>query len=152
MNIMTQWNPLRDMQELQSRVLKVLNSGAQGGCENGKCDTAAVADWVPVVDIAEDDKEYLIKAELPEVEKENVHVTVENGRLILSGERKFEKEETGKKYHRVERSYGSFLRSFNLPENADPEKVEAEFKDGLLRVHLPKQEKAKPRQIDVKID
>ena len=69
-----------------------------------------------------------------------------------TSKKKAAKEETGKKYHRVERSYGSFLRSFNLPENADPEKVEAEFKDGLLRVHLPKLEKAKPRQIDVKID
>jgi HSP20 family protein len=132
MNVLTQWNPLREMQELQHRVLNALNVSPARG-DNGE-------------------REYLIKAELPEVLKENVRVTVENGRLTLSGERKFEKEETGKKYHRVERSYGSFLRSFNLPENADAEKVEADFKDGVLRVHLPKQEKAKPREIEVKID
>jgi HSP20 family protein len=151
MNVLTQWNPLREMQELQHRVLNALNVSPARG-DNGDRESLATAEWVPVVDIVEDDKEYLIKAELPEVLKENVRVTVENGRLTLSGERKFEKEETGKKYHRVERSYGSFLRSFNLPENADAEKVEADFKDGVLRVHLPKQEKAKPREIEVKID
>ena len=84
--------------------------------------------------------------------RENVRVTVENGKLSLSGQRTFEKEEENKKYHRVERFYGSFARSFNLPENADSEKVEAEYKDGVLRIHLPKLEKAKPRQIEVKID
>jgi HSP20 family protein len=151
MNVLTQWNPLREMQELQHRVLNALNVAPSRG-DNGERESLATAEWVPVVDIVEDDKEYLIKAELPEVLKDNVRVTVENGRLTLSGERKFEKEETGKKYHRVERSYGTFLRSFNLPENADPERVEAEFKEGILRVHLAKLEKAKPRQIDVKID
>jgi HSP20 family protein len=150
MNVLTQWNPLREMQELQHRVLNALNATPRG--DNGDRESLATAEWVPVVDIVEDDKEFLIKAELPEVLKEDVRVTVENGRLTLGGERKFEKEETGKKYHRVERSYGSFLRSFNLPENADPDRVEAEFKDGVLRVHLAKLEKAKPRQIEVKID
>ncbi len=149
MNVIAHWNPIRDMHDLQNRVLKVLNSGT-ARCEDGKCETAT-ADWVPVVDIVEDEKEFLIKAELPEVPKENVRVTVENGWLTLAGERKFEKEEAGKKYHRVERSYGSFRRSFNLPENADAQKVEAEYKDGILRVHLPKQEKARPRDIEVKI-
>ena len=148
MNLITSWNPLREMQELQYRGHHALAPRGDGEDR----EAMAVAEWSPVVDIIEDEKEYLIKAELPEVSRENVRVTVENGKLTLAGERKFEKEEENKKYHRVERFYGSFARSFNLPENADPEQVEADFKDGVLRVHLPKLEKAKPRQIEVKID
>jgi len=150
MRILTHWNPLR-VQELQNRVLHALQT-SPSQCENGQCRPSAAADWVPVVDVVEDEKEYLIKAELPEVSKENVRVTVEKGKLTLSGERKFEKDENGKKYHRVERSYGSFSRTFNLPENVDPEKVEADFKDGVLRVHLTKLEQPGPRQIEVKAD
>jgi len=111
----------------------------------------AAVEWSPLVDISEDDKEYLIKAELPEVKKEDVKVTAEEGRLTIMGERRFEKEEKGRKYHRVERAYGSFGRSFSLPDDADSAKVSAEFKDGVLTVHLVKDEKAQPRQIDVKI-
>jgi HSP20 family protein len=84
------------------------------------------------------------------VKKEDVKVTVENGVLTITGERKFEKEED-KKYHRIERSYGNFLRSFTLPDAADSSKVTAEFKDGVLKVHLPKSEKAKPKAVEVKV-
>ena len=111
----------------------------------------AVAEWAPLVDISEDDKEYLIKAELPEVKKENVKVTAEEGTLTITGERKFEKEEKNKKYHRVERAYGSFVRNFSLPDDANPGKVSAEFKDGVLKVHLTKDEKARPQQIEVPV-
>ena len=110
----------------------------------------AVAEWAPLVDISEDEKEYLIKAELPEVKKDDVKVTAEEGTLTITGERKFEKDEKGKKYHRVERSYGSFVRNFSLPDDASPAKVSATFKDGVLSVHLGKTEKAKPQQIEVK--
>lgn len=106
---------------------------------------------VSLVDITEDDKEYLIKAELPEIKKEDVKLTVQDNVLAISGERKYEKEEKDKKYHRMERAYGSFLRSFTLPEDADGSKVAAEYKDGILTVHLPKSEKAKPKSIDVKV-
>jgi len=99
----------------------------------------------------ENEKEYLVKADLPDVKKENVKVTVENGVLTITGERRFEKEEKDKKYHRIERSYGNFLRSFTLPEGADGAKVNAEFKDGVLKVHLPKSETAKPKLVEVKI-
>ena len=99
----------------------------------------------------EDDKEYLIKAELPEVKKEELKVTVEDGVLTISGERKFEKEENNKRYHRVERAYGSFARSFTVPDDADPAKVHAEFKDGVLNVRIEKAERAKPKTIDVKV-
>jgi len=106
---------------------------------------------MPTVDISESDTEYLIKAELPEVKKEDVKVTVENGVLTLQGERRQEKEEKGKKYHRVERSYGNFARSFTLPESVDEGAVKAEYKDGMLNLHLPKTEKVKPKSIDVKV-
>jgi HSP20 family protein len=114
-------------------------------------ETMTVADWTPTVDISESDGEYLIKAELPEVKKEDVKVTVEDGVLTLQGERRQEKEEKGKRYHRVERSYGSFVRSFTLPESVDETGVKAEYKDGVLSLHLPKSEKVKPKAIDVKV-
>ena len=110
-----------------------------------------VAEWAPLVDIVEDAKEYLIKAELPEVKKEEIKVGVQDDVLTITGERKYEKEEKGKKYHRVERAYGSFARSFTVPEDADGAKVTAEFKDGILKVHLPKTEEAKPKTIEVKV-
>jgi len=104
-----------------------------------------LAEWMPPVDIEESDKEYLIKAELPGMKKEEVKLKVEGGTLSISGERKAEKEEKDKKYHRVERSYGAFSRSFTLPEGALAEKISAVFKDGVLMVHLPKAERAKTR-------
>jgi HSP20 family protein len=117
---------------------------------NGR-EEITLGDWSPLADITEEDKEYVIKAELPEVPSETVKVTVENGVLTLSGERKFEKEEKGKKYHRIERAYGSFVRAFTLPEDAEAEKIRAEFKNGMLTVHLPKSEKTKPKQIEVQV-
>ena len=98
-----------------------------------------------------DDKEYLIKADLPEVKKEDVKLTVQDDVMSIFGERKYEKEEKGKKSHRVERAYGSFMRSFTLPEDADGSKVNAEYKDGVLKVHLPKSEKTKPKSIEVMV-
>ncbi len=117
----------------------------------GKEENLAVAQWAPLVDITEDEREYLIKAELPEVKKEDVKVTVEHGNLNLTGERTLEKEENGRHYHRIERSYGSFLRSFVLPDDADPQKVNAEFKDGVLRVRVQKLEKALPKSVEIKV-
>jgi HSP20 family protein len=118
---------------------------------NGGKEALTVAQWSPLVDITEDEKEYLIKAELPDMKKEDVRLTVENEVLAISGERTFEKEEKGRKYHRVERAYGSFVRSFSLPEDADGSKVSADFKDGMLQVHLPKSQKSKPKAIEIKV-
>ena len=101
--------------------------------------------------ILEPGKEYLIKVELPEVKKEDVKISMEEGTLTIMGDRKFEKEESGKKYHRVERAYGSFGRSFSLPDDASPGKVTADFKDGILKVHLAKNAKAKPQQVEVSV-
>lgn len=144
------WDPFRELSDAESRLAHWFGRPlvAKNG---GEKETLAVTQWAPPVDITEDDKEYLVKAELPELKKEDVKVTVENSELTISGERKFEKEEKNKKYHRIERSYGSFVRSFTLPESVNGEKVKAEFKDGLLTVHLPKDEKTKSKTVEVKV-
>jgi len=149
---MARWNPLKEMDELQRRLTSVFDlapfrrSSLIDGQEN-----MTVPEWAPAVDIIEEEKEYLIKVELPEVQKDDVRVTVEGGTLTISGERKGEKEEKSRKFHRVERFYGRFVRSFSIPDDASDGKVNAEFKDGVLRVHLAKSEKALPRQIEVKV-
>ena len=148
MNALTKWNPFRELEEMQNRLSSLFGRTPVRGLGE---EAMTVSEWTPLVDITEDDKEYLIKAELPEVKKEDVKVTVENGTLTITGERKFEKEEKGKKYHRIERAYGSFMRSFTLPEGAAGDKVSADFKDGVLKVHLPKSAEAKPKSIDVKV-
>jgi HSP20 family protein len=144
------WDPFRELGELESRLEKYFGRPALAG-NGGDKETMTVAQWAPAVDITEDEKEYLVKAELPDMKKEEVKVTVENGEMKISGERKLEKEEKNKKYHRIERSYGSFVRTFSLPDTVSGDKVNAEFKDGLLTVHLPKDETAKPKTIDVKV-
>lgn len=150
MNAITRWDPFRELEEMQNR-LSTLVGRAPVRKNGAKKEAMTVAEWAPLVDITEDDKEYLIKAELPEVKKEDVKLTAHDDVLTITGERKYEKEEKDKKYHRVERAYGSFERSFTLPEDADAGKIAAEFKDGVLKVHLPKSEKAKPKSIEVKI-
>jgi len=149
MNALTRWDPFKEMDDLQKRLTSIFGL-APGRAANGKEDMT-VAQWLPLVDITEDDKEYLIKAELAEVKKDEVKVTVENGVLTISGERKFEKEEKDRRYHRIERAYGSFTRSFSVPDDADDAKVGAEFKDGVLTVRLAKSEKARPKSIEVKV-
>ena len=146
----TRWDPFKEMEEMANRMGTVFGL-TPARVPSGTEEIMTVPEWTPLVDITEDEKEYIVKAELPEVKKEDVKVTVEEGVLTISGERKFEKEEKGKKYHRIERSYGSFLRSFSLPDAADGAKINAEFKDGVLRVHLPKTEKAKPKAVEVKV-
>jgi HSP20 family protein len=146
----SRWSSLRDLDRMQRDIDRLFGRVATGG-DGRRQEAMAVTEWAPLVDITEDDKEYLIKAELPELKKEDVQVRVEKGNLILSGERRFEREEKEKKYHRIERAYGSFVRSFSLPEDADPSRVSAEFKDGLLRVHLPKSPSAKASTVDIKV-
>jgi HSP20 family protein len=110
-----------------------------------------VPDWSPEVDISQDDHEYLVKADLPEMKKDDVRVTVEDGILCVSGERKTEKEGQKRKFHRIERSFGNFRRSFTLPEDTDSTKVTAEFRDGVLKVHLPTTRIARSKAIEVKV-
>ena len=150
MNALTRWNQLRQLEALQHGLGSLFNRSPAQWPE-GQEEQIAVPEWAPLVDISEDEKEYLIKAELPEVKKDDVKVTAEEGTLTIMGERKFEKEEKGKKYHRIERAYGTFGRSFSLPDDASPGKVTADFRDGVLTVHLAKTQKAKPQQIEVKV-
>lgn len=159
MSMLTKWNPLkpsrwepfRELEEMENRMTKFFNEFPTP-LEFGKVERITPGEWTPSVDVVEDEKEYVIKAELPEVKKEDVKVNVENGTLTISGERKLEKEEKGKKYHRLERAYGSFLRSFSVAEGTKPDRIVAEFKDGVLKVHLPKDEKTKAKAMDVKVE
>ena len=143
------WDPVKEMEEIGERFNRVFGR-LPARRENGR-ESMTVADWMPAVDITEDDKEYVIKAEIPEVNKKDVRVTVQEGVLTIQGERKIEKEEKDIRFHRVERAYGSFVRSFTLPEDVDGDTVKAEFKDGLLLIHLAKSEKPKPKAVEVKV-
>ncbi|MEI6349778.1 MAG: Hsp20/alpha crystallin family protein [Verrucomicrobiota bacterium] len=145
---MARWNPMKELEEMENRMERLV--GRSPLLSIGEPITTAV--WEPLVDITEDNKEYLVKAELPEVNKEDVKVSVEDSSLVISGERKKEKEEKGRRYHRMERSYGAFVRTFSLPPGADAGKVKAEFKDGLLTVHLPKTEQAIAKSHEIKVE
>lgn len=147
---LTTWDPFRELETVRGRLPGYFGPLARPK-SLGKEEALTVAEWAPLVDIVEDDHEYLIKAELPEVKKENVRVNVVDDVLTLAGERTMMKEEKDKKCRRIERAYGSFARAFTLPDDADPAKIRAEFKDGLLKVWLPKTEKAKAKTVDVKI-
>ena len=145
------WNPLREIDEAQNGLHRFFLGGFPNRMASGEIPSLAVADWSPEVDISEDDHGYLLKADLPEMKKDDVKVTVEDGVLSVSGERKSQKEDLKKKFHRIERCYGTFRRSFTLPEDADSTKVTAEFRDGVLKVHLPTTVRAKSKPIDVKV-
>ena len=132
---LTKWDPIKELNQVGNRLSSFFSK-----VEDLPPTGLEISDWTPKVDISEDDNEYLIVADLPEVNKDEVKVGLENGNLSISGERKSESEEKDEKrrYHRVERSYGSYQRTFHLPENIEKDKVEADFHEGVLRVHLPK--------------
>ena len=142
MNLM-RWDPYREVSTLQDR----LNRAFGGRTERE--DELSLAAWAPPVDIAEEKDRILITAELPGFKENEIEIQTENGMLTLRGERRFEKESEGKNFHRVERSYGQFLRSFSLPNNVDRDKIKATFRDGLLEIDLPKREDAKPKSIKI---
>jgi HSP20 family protein len=148
MNIV-RWDPFRELEDMSTRLGRFFNQPRLRRAIDD--DGSFFADWAPAVDVQETDKEYIVKADLPDVQKEDVKVGIEDGVLTLEGERKQEKEEKGKKFHRVERVYGKFVRRLALPMEVDAQKVAAEFKDGVLNVRMPKTEAAKPRAIDVKV-
>src|SRR3984893_16120352 len=151
MNTLITWNQLREMEEAaQNRFNRVLG-GFPSRIGSGETQSLTVADWSPEVDISEDDRGYLLKADLPEMKKDDVRGTIEDGILSVSGERRSEKEDQKRKFHRIERSFGNFRRSFTLPEDADSTKVTAEFRDGVLKVHLPTTTKARSNALEVKV-
>jgi HSP20 family protein len=107
--------------------------------------------WTPAVDIHETENELVLKADVPEIKPEDIEVQFENGTLTLKGKREFEKKEEGKAWHRIERSYGAFTRAFTLPETVDPEKLHADYKNGVLTITIGKKEVAKPRSVKVNV-
>ncbi len=142
------WDPFRELEEMRKRMASLWDRPLE--LLEAPSERLELAEWRPLADITEDDKEYLVKIEIPGMKRDEVKVSMESGVLTISGERKLEKEEKSKKYHRVERAYGSFSRSFVIPDDVVAEKIDAEFKEGILQVHLPKGEHAKPKTIEVK--
>jgi HSP20 family protein len=142
-------NPFSTLFDLQERLSKAFDEGSlirRGEEELG------LTGWRPAVDVFEGDDSYVIKAELPEVKREDVKIHLENNRLTISGERRMENEENRHNYHRIERTYGSFSRSFALPSDILPDQIKASFNDGMLKVTVPKTETAKPRTIEIGTD
>ena len=143
------WNPFQEFENLLERYTK------GGGSRLGKQlnTEMSFADWAPSVDIEETEDKYVIKADLPGVDKKDIDVKLENGVLSIRGEKQVEKE-TGKdtRHHRRERFYGTFARSFTLPDAVDADAVDASYRDGVLSLHIPKKEEAKPRAIDIKVN
>lgn len=145
------WDPLREMEDQMSRLFGLTRWPRSLRSGNGERELLATTDWSPSCDISETDTEYRIQAELPKVKKEDVHVTLEDGVLTIQGERREEKEEQGQRFHRRELCYGSFLRRFTVPGDADESKVDASFKDGMLSVVIGKSAKkaGKAKEISV---
>jgi HSP20 family protein len=143
------WEPFKEADEMLRRL-----TGAEFArwprVSAGNADKAI--EWSPAADISETEKEYVVKAELPGVKREDVKVTQEDGVLTIEGERKYEKEDKDEKTHRVERFYGSFYRSFSLPEDSDAKSIRAETKDGMLNVHIPKLKVEKPKPVQIKVE
>jgi len=139
---LVRWSPFRELEEMQRNLSRILDDATFSGTEAGQ--------WLPAVDIRETDDALLVQAELPGIDKKDVSVEVKDGVLTISGERKFEKDVKEENVHRIERSYGRFVRSFSLPTNVDTDKVEATMKNGVLDIRLPKKESAKPKAITVK--
>ena len=142
------FDPMQELDQIQARLAHLFPFRA------GRLPEAAegfFADWLPAIDVHETDTEYVVKADLPDVQKQDVKIQLQEGVLTIEGERKREKEEKGRKFHKTEREYGKFVRRFVLPTEIEPEKIHAEFKDGVLHVQLPKSEKAAPKTIEVKV-
>lgn len=143
MNI-TRWDPFREVEDVFRRY-------SPFAARPLRREVGEMIEWTPVADISESDKEFLIKAELPEVKKEDVKVTLQDGALTISGERKHEKKQKGENEIRVESFYGTFTRTFSLPDNIDTKGIHAEAKDGVLRVHVPKLEGAKSTETKIEV-
>lgn len=150
------WNPTREMTtmpsplwSMQREINRLFDNFFEGGSQDDG--SFGLSMWTPAVDIAEHDNEYLVKVELPGIAKDDVKITLESNVLTIRGEKKQEKNGKKGNYHRVERSYGSFQRSFTLPTSVRSDSIDAAYADGILTITLPKAEEAKPKQIEVKV-
>jgi HSP20 family protein len=145
------WEPLRDLTSLQERMNRLFDQSYRGAGRANDEDWALGGSWAPAVDIYEKDGNIVLKAELPGIDPKSVEIRVENNVLSLRGERKLEDEVKKDGFHRVERTYGTFTRSFTLPTVVDTEKIKAESKDGVLKLTLPQREEAKPKHIQIQV-
>ena len=145
------WEPFRDLMSLQDRMNRLFDESYRGNRTGDADEWALGGSWAPAVDIYEQDGNIVMKAELPGVDPKAVDIRLENNTLTLRGERKLDKEVKQDSYHRVERSYGAFSRSFTLPTVVDQGNIKAEYRDGVLKLTLPKREEAKPRQIQINV-
>ena len=143
---MKRWDPFRDLNSLQDRMNRLFDEAGRGWRPE---EPAATTTWSPAVDIYETEGEIIVKAELPGVDRKDISLHIENNVLTVKGERRFEKETKEENYHRIERAYGGFSRSFSIPAIVDEEKIRAEYKDGILKIALPKKEQVKPKQIAI---
>lgn len=142
----TRWDPFRDLSVLQERMNRVFEDAAG---RSWKDEPSATTSWSPAVDIYETENEIIVQAELPGVDRNDISLNLENNVLTLKGERRFEKETKQDNYHRIERAYGTFSRAFSIPTLVDEDKINAEYKDGILKIALPKKEQIKAKQIKI---
>jgi HSP20 family protein len=149
MNIV-RYDPFRELRSLQDEMNRLFSSSFSRSSGTGEGDQIMRGAWNPSVDIFENQNQIVLEAELPGMKPEDVEISIENNVLTLHGERKFEKKDESDNFHRVERSYGSFTRSFTLPPTVSSENAQAEFENGVLRLTLAKREEAKPRRIEIK--
>ena len=143
---LTRWDPFRDLSIMQERMNRMFEDAGRGWRGD---EPSATTTWSPAVDIYETDNEIQVQAELPGVDRKDISLNLEKNVLTLKGERRFEKETKQENYHRIERAYGGFSRSFAIPAIVDDDKIRAEYKDGILRIALPKKEQVKPKQIQI---
>jgi HSP20 family protein len=144
--VVTRWDPFRELASLQNRVNTLFQDYGRGQDE-----LTATSSFVPAVDVYEDEHKVTLKLEVPGISEDDLDIRLENNTLTVRGERKFEEEEKEENFHRIERRYGSFARSFTLPNTLDTENVQAKYEDGVLRIELAKRAEAKPKQIKVNI-
>ena len=142
------WDPFRDLNILQDRMNRLFDDAGAGRAWRSD-EPSATTTWSPAVDIFETEAEIVVKAELPGMDRKDITLNLEKNVLTLKGERRFQKETKEDNYHRIERSYGGFSRSFSIPATVDDERINAEYKDGVLKILLPKKEQAKPKQIRI---
>jgi len=145
------WDPFRDLANLQDRIDSLFEDSLRGLRRPTREEGLEGTPWAPAVDIIEKDNEIVLRADLPGFDPKDVEIQVQDGTLTLRGERKFDSDVKEDNFRRVERVYGSFLRSFSLPQTVDSEKVEAEYKNGVLEIKLPKRPEAKPKQVKVAV-
>jgi HSP20 family protein len=143
---LTRWDPFRDLSILQERMNRVFEDAGRGWRSDEPSSTTT---WSPAVDIYETENEIIVQAELPGVDRKDISLNLEKNVLTLKGERRFEKETKQENYHRIERSYGGFSRAFSIPAVVDEDKIRADYKDGILKIGLPKKEQVRPKQIQI---